>query len=143
VLGQRASCERDHDSSRPGQQQREDDAAAEDEEEDGRGGEDRVLPGLGERLSKRDPDPEDGADGGRSCAVEEGPGVLVATDAIEALTAEEDHGEGGSEGDECGEEAAADPCGGVADDATVWTTGPGVTWPSATALRNSASVVQW
>ena len=27
--------------------------------------------------------------------------------------------------------------------ATVCTTGPGVTWPSATALRNWPAVIQW
>ena len=35
------------------------------------------------------------------------------------------------------------PCAAYPTAAIVATTGPGVTWPSATALRNSALVIQW
>ena len=42
-----------------------------------------------------------------------------------------------------GEHPAPESAGRVPTTATVWTTGPGVTWPRATALRNWAPVIQW
>ena len=53
-------------------QQGEDDAAAQRQEQDQRGGEDGVLPVLGERAGQRDGGAEDGADGGGPGTVEEG-----------------------------------------------------------------------
>ena len=98
------------------QQQRRHGPSPQDQEGDRCGGEDRVLPRLGEGSRERDGRAEDRPDRGRTCAVEERPHAAVAAQPVEAVSAEQDERERRRERDGGGQEAAADPRGGVAHD---------------------------
>src|SRR5215813_6680579 len=75
-------------------QEGQDDAAAQQQEQGQGSGEDGVLPGVAEGAGERDGGAVDGADGGRPGAVQEGPGAVVAADAVEPAGAEQDKREG-------------------------------------------------
>ena len=83
-----AACQGDDDSGRACTEKGEDDAPAQREEQDQRGGQDGVLPVMGQRPGQWDGRAEDGADGGGPGAVEEGPRVGVAADLVEPGRAE-------------------------------------------------------
>src|SRR5215475_4553983 len=63
-MRQRRAGQRDYRADRAGAEEDKHRAAAEREEQDERGGEDGVLPGLGERACQGNGRAEDGADGG-------------------------------------------------------------------------------
>jgi hypothetical protein len=107
--------QRDDDSGGARAQQDKDDAPAQRQEQDQRGGQNGVLPAMGEGPGQRDGRAEDGADGGRPSAVEEGPRVTVAPDLVEPGPAEQDERERRAECDHRGENAANQAGCGVAD----------------------------
>jgi hypothetical protein len=61
---------------------------------------------MGERPGQRDGGAEDGADGGRPGAAQEGPRIAVAPDLVEPGGAEQDERERRAERDDRGEDAA-------------------------------------
>src|SRR6266487_199244 len=96
---QRPIDERDQRPDRGGDQQGRYHPAAEQQQERGGAGEDRVLPGLGERTPEWDRGAQDRADRRRARAVENGAHPLVAAEPVEPASAEQDERERGCEGD--------------------------------------------
>jgi hypothetical protein len=88
-VGQWRAGERDHSPGCAGAQEGEHDAAAQRKEQEERGGEDGVLPGLGECAGEGDGGAEDSPDRGWARAVEERAGPAVAAETVEVAGAEQ------------------------------------------------------
>jgi hypothetical protein len=97
---------------------------------------------VAESETERNGRSGNGTDHGRPGSREERLRGLVGSDPVEVPTAGQDEDERWSEGAQRRQEPTSDP-GRVADDGYGLTTGPGVTWPRATALRNCDLVIQW
>jgi hypothetical protein len=106
------------------------------------GGQHRVLPPLAQLSGEQHGRAGDRADRRRPGALQKGPGGRVAAQAVEPRPPDEHERERRREGDQRRQQRGATPPAAYPTAATVPTTGPGVTCPSATAVRNCGPDIQ-
>src|SRR5258708_7171414 len=116
LSGERGSGEGEQGPGGPGGEEGGADGAAQGQQPEGGGGEESVLPQVGQRKGERDRGSRERPDGGRSGAGQERLDAGGVAETVEMAAAEEYEGEGGGEGDQGCQQSAADPGGGVADD---------------------------